>query len=83
MTNKVKNNLRIVRQDVGMSVTELAKRTGTSRQTITNIELHGQDPSATLALLIAKSLNKDPYVIFFTNDVMHDLRNEFSKEVAQ
>lgn len=74
MSNKKRNNLRIVRQDVGMSVTELAKRTGTSRQTITNIELHGQEPSATLALLIAKALKADPYDIFFTNSVIQDLQ---------
>lgn len=81
MSNKIKNNLRVVRKDVGMSVTELAKRTNTSRQTITNIELHGQDPSATLALEIAKTLNKDPYEIFFTNDVIHGLQNKV-KEVV-
>jgi putative transcriptional regulator len=76
MSNKAKNNLRLVRQDIGMSVTELARRSNTSRQTITNIELHGQDPSATLALAIAKALNRDPYEIFFTNDVIHDLQNK-------
>lgn len=59
-----------------MSVTELAKRSGTSRQTITNIELHGQDPSATIALAIAKTLNRDPYDIFFTNNVIQDLQKE-------
>jgi len=74
MTNKIKNNLRKIRQDIGMSVSELARRTKTSRQTITNIELHGQEPSASLALSIAKTLRTDPYEIFFTNNVIHDLQ---------
>jgi len=76
MTNKIKNNLRNIRQDIGMSVSELARRTGKSRQTITNIELHGQEPSVSLALSIAKTLKTDPYEIFFTNNVIQDLQKE-------
>lgn len=74
MDNKTKNNLRKVRTNIGMSVSELARRTGTSRQTITNIELHGQEPSASLALSIAKTLKTDPYDIFFTKSVIRDLQ---------
>jgi len=48
----------------GMSVSELARRSGTTRQTITNIELHGQEPGVKLALLIAQALNKDAKDIF-------------------
>lgn len=76
MSNKVKNNLRKIREGIGMSVSELARRTGTSRQTITNVELHGQEPSATLALRIAKTLKSDPYDIFFTDNVIQDLQRE-------
>lgn len=42
-----------------MSVSELARRTGTTRQTITNIELHGQEPGIKLGLQIAQALNRD------------------------
>ncbi|AMA72897.1 XRE family transcriptional regulator [Aneurinibacillus sp. XH2] len=69
-----KNKLREIRLEVGMPVSELARRSKTTRQTITNIELHGQEPSVTLALKIAKALKRDPYDIFFTNDVIHDLQ---------
>lgn len=75
MDNKTTNNLRKVRQDIGMSLSELARRAGTSRQTITNIELHGQEPSASLALSIAEVLKTDPYEIFFTKSVIQDLQN--------
>ncbi|RUL56496.1 helix-turn-helix transcriptional regulator [Lysinibacillus antri] len=71
-----KNNLREIRKEIGMPISELARRTETSRQTITNIELHGQEPSVTLALKIAKELRSDPYDIFFTNDVIQGLQNE-------
>ncbi|MYL44629.1 helix-turn-helix domain-containing protein [Virgibacillus halodenitrificans] len=68
------NKLREVRMDIGMSVSELARRSNTSRQTITNIELHGQEPSGLIMLAIAKSLNKDPREIFFTENVIQDLQ---------
>ncbi|WP_121605553.1 helix-turn-helix transcriptional regulator [Virgibacillus sp. Bac332] len=70
------NKLREIRMDIGMSVSELARRANTSRQTITNIELHGQEPSGLIMLSIAKALNKDPREIFFTNDVMQGLQKQ-------
>lgn len=71
---KQSNRLREVRLEIGMSVAELARRAKTTRQTITNIELHGQEPGVILGLRIAKVLNRDPNEIFFTNDVIHDLQ---------
>lgn len=65
------NKLREVRKRTGMSVAELARRSKTSRQTITNIELHGQVPSGKLVLVIAETLNSDPRDIFFKQDVTH------------
>lgn len=70
----VNNKLREVRKRVGMSLSELARRTKTSRQTITNIELNGQEPSVILGLRIAEALNTDVKDIFFINDVMQDLQ---------
>lgn len=72
------NRLREVREDVGMSVTELAKRAKTSRQTITNIELHGQEPYGFLMLAIASALKTDPRDIFFTDGVMQELQKSNS-----
>ncbi len=74
MTNKLENRLREVRLDYGMSVTELAKRAKTSRQTIHNIELHGQEPSGLMMLRISEALKKDPRDIFFTNLVIQGLQ---------
>jgi DNA-binding XRE family transcriptional regulator len=68
------NKLREVRKDIGMSVSELARRANTSRQTITKIELHGQEPSGVLMLAIANALKIDPREIFFTTDVIQDLQ---------
>lgn len=68
------NKLRQVREDIGMSVSELARRAKTSRQTITNIELHGQEPSGVLMLAISHALKKDPREIFFVNNVMRGLQ---------
>ncbi|MGC8229875.1 helix-turn-helix transcriptional regulator [Pseudobacillus badius] len=76
------NRLREVREDIGMSVAELARRVKTSRQTITNIELHGQEPSVGLALAIATALKTDPYNIFFVNIVIQDLQKGNSIEVS-
>jgi len=74
------NKLREVRQEIGMPVSELARRANTSRQTITNIELHGQEPSVGLALSIAKALKTDPYRIFFTHCVIQGLHGDSSTE---
>lgn len=73
------NKLREVREDVGMSVTELAKRANTSRQTITNIELHGQEPYGSLMLKISNALKTDPREIFFTHVVTQGLQEGGSK----
>ena len=73
------NKVRETRKKVGMSVSELARRSNTSRQTITKIELHGSEPSGTMMLAIAKALNKDPREIFFVDDVIQDLQKEPEK----
>lgn len=72
------NRLREMRKNRGMSVAELARRTKSSRQTITNIELNGQEPSGLLMLLISEALEKDPRDIFFKIDVTHVQQNKTS-----
>lgn len=78
----VNNKLREVRKKVGMSISELARRTETSRQTITNIELNGQEPGVTLGLRIAKALNVDIKEIFFTDNVIHGLQDGVVNKTA-
>jgi putative transcriptional regulator len=73
------NKLRNIREERGMSVAELARRSKTSRQTITNIELNGQEPSGRLLISISNVLGKDPREIFFYDDVTQVQRNEKNK----
>ena len=75
-----KNELRKIRKEVGMSLSELARRSKTSRQTITNIELKGQEPSVTLALRIARVLKRDPNDIFFNDFVIQGLQKGVKKQ---
>ncbi|MFJ3386873.1 helix-turn-helix transcriptional regulator [Lysinibacillus sp. NPDC086135] len=70
----VNNNVRLTRQEIGMTLSELARRSNTSRQTITNIELHGQEPGVKLGLQIAMALNKHPNEIFFYDFVIQGLQ---------
>ncbi|MCP3810028.1 helix-turn-helix domain-containing protein [Paenibacillus sp. Lou8.1] len=72
------NKLREFRKRRGMSVAELARRAKTTRQTITSIELHGQEPSGSLLILISEVLEKDPREIFFNRLVTHVEQNEKS-----
>lgn len=72
----VDNKVRETRKEIGMSLSELARRTKTSRQTITNIELHGQEPGVRLGLQIANALNRNPNEIFFNDFVIHGLQKE-------
>ncbi|ATF11581.1 XRE family transcriptional regulator [Brevibacillus brevis X23] len=65
------NRLREVRTEVGMSVSELARRAKITRQTITNIELRGQEPTGFVLLSISDALKRDPRDIFFVNLVKH------------
>lgn len=65
------NELRDIRTDIGMSVSELARRSNVSRQTITNIELHNQEPSGYVMIRISEALRRDPRDIFFTKGVLH------------
>lgn len=68
----IDNKLREIRAEVGMSVAELARRSGASRQTITAIELHGQEPCGKHLLSISAALKKDPREIFFISFVSHE-----------
>jgi DNA-binding XRE family transcriptional regulator len=60
MTNK----LREVRMEIGMPLSELARRAKTSRQTITNIELNGQVPNGILMISICEVIKREPKEIF-------------------
>lgn len=73
------NRLAEARKAYGMSVTELAKRSQLSRQSIHLIEDGHVDPKASTILKISSALNADPREIFFTTTVKHDKQKEVSK----
>lgn len=70
------NRLRKIRKEVGMPISELARRAKTSRQTITNIELNGQVPNGLLMISICKVLKTEPKDIFFEDFVHHDKQTD-------
>lgn len=61
----LKNNIKQARQKEGLSQEELAKKTGTTRQTIISIEKNSFNPSAKLALLICMVLNEKFENLFY------------------
>ena len=72
----MKNNLKDTRKDVGMSISELARRANTSRQTIYAIEKgERENISGALMFAIADALKKDEREIFFTQIVTHEGQN--------
>ena len=70
ISNKAKN----IRIERGMTISELARRTGLSRVTITNVENSLVIPSLDTAFLIAKEIGKDINEIFFVYNVNHELQ---------
>lgn len=66
------NKLRAVRKEVGMPLSELARRANVSRTAITNIELHGTVPKGDVMLSISAVLKKDPREIFFVSTAIRE-----------
>ena len=61
------NNLKEKRQAKNMSQEELAKKVGTTRQTIISIEKGLFNPSAKLALLLCYALDSSFEELFYFN----------------
>ncbi len=55
---RLKNRIRVARAERDLSQDELAKAAGVSRQTISSIETGQYNPSALLALVLARRLDK-------------------------
>lgn len=69
----MKNRLREIRERRGMSVSKLAQRAKTSRQTIYAIEkCERKSIDGHLMFRLADALEVDEREIFFTDDVTHD-----------
>jgi putative transcriptional regulator len=61
----LKNRLKVARAEKDLSQEELAKLAGVTRQTIGSIETGEYCPSALLAFLLAKRLEKKVEELFF------------------
>ncbi|MBQ7579325.1 MAG: helix-turn-helix transcriptional regulator [Clostridia bacterium] len=61
----LKNNVKKIRQEKGYSQEELAKKVGTTRQTIISIEKNVFCPTARLALLLSIALETRFEDLFF------------------
>lgn len=68
----VSNRLKEYRKKRGMPISELARRTGLSRVTVTNIENNRVIPNLETAISISKVLEKSLDEIFFESNVNHD-----------
>ncbi len=62
---KLKNRLKDVRKEYGMSQTKLAELVGVSRQTISSIETGQFNPTAKLALILCIALDKKFEDLFY------------------
>jgi putative transcriptional regulator len=59
------NRLKVARAERNLSQEELAKLVGVTRQTISSIETGQYCPSALLAFLLSKKLNKEVNGLFY------------------
>jgi putative transcriptional regulator len=59
------NHLKVARAELNISQEELAKLVGVTRQTISSIETGQYCPSALLAFLLSKRLNKEVNGLFY------------------
>lgn len=61
----LKNNLKEIRAEVGLSQSALAKMVGVSRNTISSIETRQFNPTAKLALILCIALDKKFEELFY------------------
>ncbi len=64
-TLKLRNRLREVRLEVGLSQAQLAEMMGVSRNTISSIETGQFNPTAKLALIICIALDRKFEELFY------------------
>jgi len=62
------NRLKVARAEKGLSQEQLGLLAGVTRQTISSIETGQYNPSALLALVLARRLDKQVEDLFFLED---------------
>ena len=65
MELELKNNLKLIRKEKGLSQAQLAEMVGVSRNTISSIETGQFNPTAKLALILCIALDKKFEEIFY------------------
>lgn len=68
------NRLKVARAEKDISQEQLGMLVGVTRQTICSIEKGQYNPSALLALLLARCLNKRVEEIFFLEEESHEIK---------
>lgn len=68
----LRNRLKVARAEKNLSQEELARLVGVTRQTISSIETGQYCPSALLAFLLAKKLEKPVDQLFFLEGDEHE-----------
>ena len=72
----LKNRLKVARAENSLSQEQLASLVGVTRQTISSIETRQYCPTAKLALLISKALNKKFEELFYFEEVDENVSKE-------
>jgi len=62
---QLKNKIKELRREMGLSQTELAQKAGTTQNTISSLETGQYSPTAFLSGLIAKALGKTWEEVFY------------------
>ena len=70
MRLKLANRLRVARAEKQLSQEQLARMAGVTRQTISAIENGQYCPSALLAFVLSKQLNKQVTELFFLEEAV-------------
>jgi putative transcriptional regulator len=68
MQGKLKNRIKVARAERNLSQEQLATMAGVSRQTIGSIETGQYCPTARLALILSKCLNKSFEDLFYLEE---------------
>jgi putative transcriptional regulator len=66
--SKLKNRLKVARAELNLSQDQLALMAGVTRQTISSIETGQYCPTAKLALILSRCLNKKFEELFYLEE---------------
>jgi len=69
----LKNRLKVARAELNISQEQLANLAGVSRQTISSIETGQYCPTAKLALILSKCLNKRFDELFYIEEEVNNV----------